>query len=125
MDKRLSKSYFDKRLRDLAPIMGWRNDVWDNSKMVPGAVFADYYKYGGGYHLSQISSPTGGERVIGPRKRMSAKEFDAFLDGVAWAMGWASSAAPRQDLQMLPNGGDFGLAITAKAHGDALTITQA
>jgi hypothetical protein len=92
MGNHLTKKYFDKVVQDMSIYMGWKPKVWNEDRtMNVGAVFVDYYKYGGGYRLCRISSPTGGEQTMGPHGRMSAKEFDAWLKGVQWAMGYASS----------------------------------
>ena len=54
---------------------------WEMSRYVGhvGAVFLDYQQYYG-YALSMYSNAQGGEKALS--RRMTAKEMDAFLDGI-------------------------------------------
>jgi hypothetical protein len=92
-----------KKLETLAPIMGWSTEPWlDNKRMRVGAVVIDNQPIYGGYCLRMITNEQGGQTNIGRGLRMSPKEFDAWLDGVAWAMGYAASKHQEDVLTNLP-----------------------
>lgn len=107
-----------KKLETIAPIMGWSTDVWaDNRKMRVGAVLIDNQPMYGGYCLRRITNPEGGQTNIGRSMRMSPKEFDAWLDGVAWAMGYAAGMKDEEAKRGLPSSHALGEYYTGEHNG--------